>query len=332
MRKSVLVIVLALAMIAAFVGPAAMEGRASVGVKVGDYWKYSVGGDVEGMSVDVTEKLKVTGIEGSGSSAVFVLALTGSGDVSGNIEGMSISGSVDVTGEIKRLTSNFSIVSSSMEMAMHVSAQGQSATMTMGFDMTYSPAFDDFVGDNGLGPGDTLVSRSNVTTTLSLDMEVMGQHQTNSDTSAYMAVLTMHIGASNESVSVKAGKFDCYVCSYSLVMGGVTESMTYYYSAEAGNYVRMSGNPTRMLGGFGTGDLEAFSFGGRGTSSSILSGMNLIIILVVAVLVIVVVSIVMLTRRRGRTMQSMQAPPPEFNMPQPPPPMAPPPTGPGPGT
>ena len=331
MRKSVVAVVLTLAMIAAFLFPAAGGGSASVGVKVGDYWTYSNGVDVEGMSVSVTEKMKVTGTEGSGSSEVFVIALSGSGDVSGSISGTSISGTVDITGEVKRLTSNFSMVSSDMEMSLNIEVQGQSATMKMGFEMTFNPALDDFIGDNDLGHGATLVSRSNVTTTVSIDMEVMGQHQTNSDTTTDQVVQTIQIGPANESVSVKAGKFDCFVCTYSLEMGGMDESMTYYYSAEAGNYVKTVGTSSQMIGGLGAGELEAFSFGGKGTTSSISPATILMIVIVVVVLVIVAVSLVVLMRRRGGTMASMPYPPPESNLP-PPPPMVPPPLGPGPGT
>lgn len=79
MRKTVLTIVLALVMIAAFLVPAARNGSAAVGVKVGDYWKYSSGADVEGMSASINEKMKVTGTEGSGSSEVYVITLSGSG-------------------------------------------------------------------------------------------------------------------------------------------------------------------------------------------------------------------------------------------------------------
>lgn len=330
MRKTVLTIVLALVMIAAFLVPAARNGSAAVGVKVGDYWKYSSGADVEGMSASINEKMKVTGTEGSGSSEVYVITLSGSGDVSGSVSGSTVTGSVDITGEIKRLTSNFSMVSSDMEMNMHISMVGQSATMKIGIQIEYSPALDDFIGDNGLGHGATLVSRSTATVTTSTDIEVNGQHQTDSSTDTESIVQTIQIGVSNETVSVKAGSFDCFVCTYTLDMGGMTESLTYYYSSEAGNYVKASGTSSSLAGGVGIGDLEAFSYGGGGSSSSMLSGTTLLIIVVVVVLVIVVVSLVLMMRRRGRTMVPMAAPPPESNYP--PPPTAPPPAGPGPGS
>lgn len=343
MGRSALVTVFALAMIAAFLLPAAREGSAAVGVKVGDYWSYSTSEDLEGMSISITEKMKVTGTEGSGSSQVFVLALSGSGDVSGNFSGIIISGTVDLTGEIKRLVSNFSMVSSAMNLSMSINAQGQSATMEMGYDMTFSPAFDDFIGDNGLGHGGTLVSRSTVTVTVSMDMVVMGQHESMSNTDTEQIVQTIQIASSNESVSVKAGSFDCYKCTLTMDMGGSSDSMTYYYSGEAGNYVKMVGTSSQMIGGLGAGDLQAFSYGGRGSTSSILSGVGLLIIVIVVVLVIVAVIMVLMVRRRGGTMVQMPMPPPGYGAPPgtnlppppesnvPPPPMAPPPAGPGPG-
>ena len=317
-------------MIAAFLVPAARDGSAAVGVKVGDFWNYTSGADVEGMSVSVTEKMKVTGTEGSGASEVFVIKISGSGDVSGDLSGTSVSGSVDLTGNMKRLTSNFSLVSSDMELSMKINVQGQSATMKMGILASFNPALDDFIGDNGLGHGATLISRSSMTTTVNLDMEVMGQHTTDTETTTEQVQETLYIGPSNQSMTVGAGTFDCFVCTYTLNAGGTTESLTYYYSAEAGNYVKTVGTSSEMIGSLGAGELDAFSYGGNGSGTSAISGTTLVIIIVVVVLVIVAIAMVMMMRRRGRIIAPMAAPPPESNVP--PPPMPPPPMGPGPGT
>lgn len=108
MRKLGLVLFIGLFLVAASLLPVARHATAAVEVEVGDYWKYVAEGDIEGLSVDMSMKMKVTGTEGSGSSEVFVISMTGSGDVSGSSGGFSISGSADYSGEMKRLKSNFS--------------------------------------------------------------------------------------------------------------------------------------------------------------------------------------------------------------------------------
>ena len=196
--------------------------------------------------------------------------------------------------------------------------------MTMGILQTYDPALDDYIGDNNPGHGGTIVSRSTVTTTTTMKIEISGfPAQTESDTSTDSAVQTIQLAASNESVTVPAGTFDCYKYTCDLELGGMSETLTYYYSDKVGNYVKQEG-ATEMMGGFGDGELKSYSYGGNssGGTSSLFSGTNLLIIIVIIVAILVVVSLVLMMRKRGKAIapMPMQMPPPEMGAPPPPPP------------
>jgi len=325
MKKLGVVLAISLFLVAVSLLPVARQAAAA-DIEVGNYWKYEAGADVEGMSLDVSMKMKVTGTEGSGASEVYVIAMTGSGDVSGSTGGFTVSGSVDYSGEAKRLKSNFSLVSSDLNMIMSVKASGVSMKMTIGILQTYSPALDDYIGDVNPGHGGTIVSGSTVTTTTTMKIEMSGlPADPVTDTSTDLAVLTIQVAASNETVAVPAGTFDCYKYTYDLDMGGMSETLTYYYSDEVGNYVKQVGT-SEMMGAFGNGELKSYSYGGKGSggTSSLFSGTNLLIIIVVIAAVLVVVSLVLMMRKRGKAVapMPMQMPPPEWGAPPPPPPGA----------
>jgi hypothetical protein len=325
MKKFGVVLVIGLFLVAVSLLPVAKHAAAAVTVDVGDYWNYESDTDVEGMSLSGTIKMKVTGTEGSGASEVFVIAVSGSGEVSGSTGGYTVSGSVDYSGEIKRLKSNFSLVSSDMDMVISAGASGLNMKMTMGILQTYDPALDDYIGDNNPGHGGTLVSRSTVTTTTTMKIEISGfPAQTESDNSTDSAVQTIHLAASNESVTVPAGTFDCYKCTCDLESGGMSETLTYYYSDKVGNYVKQEG-ALEMMGGLGNGELKSYSHAGNsyGGTTSLLSGTGLLIIIVVVIVaILVIVSLVLMMRKRGKALapMPMQMPPPEMGAPPPPPP------------
>ena len=324
MRKFGVVLVVGIFLVAVSLLPVAKHAAAAVDVEVGDYWNYEADTDVEGMSLSGTMKMKVTGTEGSGASEVFVIAVSGSGEVSGSTGGFTVSGSADYSGEIKRLKSNFSLVSSDLDMVISVKASGLNMEMTMGILQTYDPALDDYIGDNNPGHGGTIVSRSTVTTTTTMKIEISGfPAQTESDTSNDSAVQTIQLAASNESVTVPAGTFDCYKYTCDLELGGMSETLTYYYSDKVGNYVKQEG-AAEVMGGFGNGELKSYSYGGNssGGTSSLFSGTNLLIIIVIIVAILVVVSLVLMMRKRGKAIapMPMQMPPPEMGAPPPPPP------------
>jgi len=325
MRKLGAAVVMGLFLLAAIsLLPVARHAQAAVAVEVGDYWKYESSADVEGMSLSGAIKMKVTGTEGSGATEAYVIGVSGSGDLTGSFSGFSVSGSVEYSGELKRLRSNFNLVSSDLEMEMRMSMQGETVKMTMGILQSYSPALDDYIGDVFPGYGATVVSNSTVTTTTTMEMDMLGQHITDSDTSTDAATQTIQIAASNQTVSVPAGDFDCYKYTVTLDLGGDAVAMTYYYSADVGNYVKTDGSAD-FTTGFGNTELKSYSYGGKGSgASSLFSGTNLLIIIVVIVAVIVVISLVLMMRKRGKAVapMPMQMPPPEMGAPPPPPPGA----------
>ena len=321
MKKMGIVLALGLAMIAVSLLPAAEHAQAAMEVEVGDYWKYDSSADAEGMALSGAIKMKVTGTEGSGATEVYVLTLSGSGDLTGSYSGITVTGSVDYSGTIKRLVSNFSLVSSDMEIAMSMKMQGETMKMTIGILQSYSPALDDYIGDVFPGYGATVVSTSTVTSTTTMDMEVLGQHITDSDTTTDTATQTIQIAAANETVEVPAGEFECYKYMYALDLGGSAAAMTYYYSSEVGNYVKSEGS-TDFTTGLGSIELLSYSYAGRGSGgASLFSGSSLFIIIVVIVAVVVLVSLVLMMRKRGRTPMPMM-PPPQTSVPPPPPPGA----------
>jgi hypothetical protein len=323
MRTFAGVLAVGLFLVAVSLLPVANHAAAAVDVEIGDYWKYNAATEVEEMSLSGTIKMKVTGTEGSGASEVFVIELTGSGEASGNVGGITASGIVDYTGETKRLKSNFSLVSSDIHIAMSIKASGQTMKMTMGILQTYDPALDDFIGDKNPVHGATIVSRSNVTTTTTTEIEIPGiPAQSDSDTSSDLAVQTIRLAASNESVTVPAGTFDCYKYTYEIDTGGSFETLTYYYSDKVGNFVKQEG-ATEVMGGFGNSQLKSYSHGGKGSAgvSSLFSGTNLLVIIVMVVTILVVVLLVLILRKRGKAVapMQMQMPPPEMGYPPPPP-------------
>ncbi len=180
-----------LILIAVSLAPIARPAAAAMDVQVGDYWKYDGGADLEGMTVSVKSQMKITGTEGTGASEVYVISVTGSGEMSGSTGSITISGDVEMTGKITRLKSNFSLVSNRFDMSMSATASGMTMTMTMGVTQSFSPALDDYIGDNNPGHGGSMVSRSTVTTTTTFTMTMSGMPtQTDTDTSTEQVEMT----------------------------------------------------------------------------------------------------------------------------------------------
>ncbi|OGS55730.1 MAG: hypothetical protein A3K60_03100 [Euryarchaeota archaeon RBG_19FT_COMBO_56_21] len=323
MKRFELALLVGLFLLVASLLPVANHGQAATAAEEGDYWTYESDTDIEGMSLSGSIKMKVTGTEGSGAAEAYVIGLSGSGDLSGSYSSYSVSGSVTYSGVLKRLVSNFSLVSSDLEIKMSMTMQGETVDMIMGILQTYSPALDDYIGDTLPVHGATIVSHSNVTTTTTIEMDMLGQQISDSDTSTYNATQTIQIAASNETVSVPAGEFDCYKYTLTLDLDGDIALMTYHYSSDVGNYVKAAGSGD-FTTGFGDSELKSYSYAGKGTgASSLFSGTNLLIIMIVIVVVVVVVlSVVLMMRKRGGAQMPMM-PPPETGAPPPPPPPGP---------
>jgi len=213
-----------------------------------------------------------------------------------------------------------------MDMEMSIKVSGQTMKMTVGITQAFSPALDDYIGDDNPGFGGTIVSRSTVTSTTTMKLEMPGfPAQTDTESSTDDAELVIQLAAVNSTVEVPAGTFECYKYTYNLDMGGMSESLTYYYSDDVGNFVKQEG-VTEMMGALGNAEMTSYSYGGKGSggTSSLFSGTNLLIIIVIIVAVLVVVSLVLMMRRRGKAAapMPMQMPPPEMGSPPPPPPGA----------
>jgi len=326
MRTFAVVFAVCLLVAAVSLVPVPKNVAASVGAESGDYWTYAFDFEELGLSMNGKMKMKITATQGSGSSEVFFMKLTGSGDYSGDFEGTSVDGGFEVSGYETRLVSNFSLVATSLEFEMTMKAEGISLSMKIGMSGTYSPALDDYILDNNPGLGGTLVSRSTLTEQTWMSMEILGIPQNESETITEQVTVTQQVASANETIEVNAGTFECYKVT-------VTESgnetgtsvMTYYFSDLVGNYVKTVGASSGANMMMGDVELSAYSYMGTGAgTSSLFSGTNLLIIIVVIVAIIVVVSLVLMLRRRSKpaAQMPMQAPPPEMGPPPPPPPGA----------
>ncbi len=307
--------------------PIAEEAAAVLEFEKGNFWMYSAEIDSAGMSISASVKMKIVGTESSGESAVYLIAITGSGDVSGTFNGSAVSGDVGISGEERRLVSNFSLVSSDLMFYISISMQGVAANMTMSMLVVYSPAIDDFIGDRFPGYGVRVNSNCTVTATTSMSMELGGETFSYSDSFTTTAFQTIEVASTNQTVVVPAGSFDCYQYTKTLLMGGESSVLTYYYSSEVGSYVKTTGSDD-LLTTLGEVELESYSYAGRGAGiSSLLSGTNLLLITLAIVAVVVIVGLVIAMRRRGRA-QVQIVPPPQvedFQQALPPPPPPPPP-------
>ncbi|OGS42459.1 MAG: hypothetical protein A3K67_04165 [Euryarchaeota archaeon RBG_16_62_10] len=247
------------------------------------------------------------------STEVFVITQTGSADISGGFEGITMSGDMTMTGTIHRLSSNFSIVGMSMSMAMDVTAGGISMDMTMAIEGDYSPPMDDYVGDAALSVGYTSTSGCTATETTTIDF--FGMNET--DTYVDDMTMTLEVVAANVSVTTEAGTFSCYKVEVTTDFGGDISTVDYYYSEKVGNFVKMEGDNDPILGLAGL-ELKSYSHGGSG-GAGILGGAGIWIILavVVAAVVLLGLAVLMMTRKRAQMPPPMM-PPGQMGPPPPP--------------
>lgn len=332
MRRPITAICVGVFLMAMALVPVTQDAVAVLEIEKGNYWTYIVDGEVEGMSISMSMTMKVTGTEGTGASAVYLIDLRGSGEISGSYGGFTVSGDIDYSGETKRLVSNFSLVSSEFDMDMSFSMRGEHVDMTLSTLQVCNPALDDFIGDDFPGYGATVVSTSTVTTTTVVQMTILGKTIVDSNSSTEVVTQTIQIASSNQTVVVPAGSFDCCRYTQTIEMMGESATSTFYYSSEVGNYVKTSSTISLMVG-LGDGELKSYSYAGRGAgTSSLFSGTNLLLIILAIVAVVVIVVAMIAMRRRGRAQPQMMPPPPQAEVVQqaPPPPPPPPPDQPAP--
>jgi hypothetical protein len=284
--------------------------RAELDIEVGDFWEYSMDMDDDGMVMTGGFKLKVDSESTVGTDEVFVLKLSGSGDLSGDMTGDVVSGSFDISGHQTRAKSDFNIMSEVIEMEMSVQGAGLSISMTAGFSTEHEPSVDDFIGDDDLSLN-SVVSTTTETTETSW-MNVLGMNESDDDTS--QQTVTMTVVATNVTVTVPAGTFDCCKVEVEVVTDGYTDSTEYwYYSDEVGFYVKMGASSLGSVG-----DLELKDYGKDDGIAGLFSGINLMIMILVIVVIVVLIAILIGMRsRRGKAPMSMGPPQPGPEIPPP---------------
>ena len=292
--------------------------KAEVGIGVGDFWEYSMSMEEDGLEFAGNLKYSVKKEATVDSQQVFLLDVSGSGDLSGDAGGMTASGSYDVSGTQTRLKADFSLLKDQMEMEWELEAMTISISMSAGFLSEYSPAIDDYIGDDNMTLSTVVQSTSDVSETSWT--VILGVNE--SDSQTVEQSLTLTVVETNVSVTVPAGTFDCCKVRADHESGGFTDTEYWFYSEEVGNYVKMSAS---SIGGIG--DLELSDYGGKDGGAGIFSGENLwIIILLIAVVVVVIAVVLGMRSRRGRTPTPLGQPQPgpEIMPPQPGQPPAPP--------
>lgn len=310
------------------------SARAGVDVGVGDYWEYTASMDDDGLTMDGSFKLSIESETTLDAQEVFVLDISGSGDVSGAFEDVSISGSFDLTGFQKRVKTDFNLVVEEIQMEMEMGGMGITMSGTFGFLTEYDSSMDDYIGNDDLAV-DTVVTSSSDATVTSW-MSFFGMNESDNQTNSQ--VITMTVVEVNVSVDVPAGTFDCCKVKVESDTDGFVETEYWYYSEEVGFYVKMGAS---SLGAIGDLELEDYSGKDKGVIG-LFTGDNLwITILIIVVVVIVVAVALAMKSRRGKMPTPMvplqpgpdamppapdQSPVPPAD-PTPPPPPGPPPSG-----
>lgn len=283
---------------AAFCALPSAEGETDIGV--GDFWEYSLSMDDEGMVMDGTFKLKVDSQTTVGSQQVFILKITGTGEVSGDLEGDTISGSFDMSGHQTRAVADFNIMDEVIEMDMTMEAMGMSVTGTLGFSTEYDPSVDDYIGDDDLSLNSVVSSTAEATE--SSWFNILGMNESEDDTSTLTTKMT--VVETNVSVTVPAGTFDCCKIKVESTIDDFIDSTEYwYYSDEVGYYVKMDAS---SFGGTGDMELESYNSGDDGGILGMFTGDNLwVTILIIAIVVVLIIVIVGTRSRRGKTPTTM---------------------------
>lgn len=282
-----------------------------VDVEVGDYWKYSMEMEESGLTITGDLEMKVDRTGTLGGKDVFILELSGSGEVSGSLEGMTASGTVDIMGVEKRLMSDFDIVSEDVLMDMDVGALGITMSMKVGFITSYSPSMDDFIGDNEMALNSEVTSEYSATAEYWTN--VLGMNESDSETMS--GETTMTIVQESTSITVPAGTFDCCKVKVETTMNGSTETEYWYYSDAVGFYVK------RDMGNLGVGELELeeYNTGDGEGAISMFTGDNLWLTILIIVVVVVIIAVAIAMRsRRGKMPTPMTPPQPDTQMPPPP--------------
>ena len=281
-----------------------------VNIDVGDYWVYSMDVDEDGMILTGTVEMKVDRTATLGGKEVFYLEMSGSGDVSGSMEDVTISGSFDLDGEQVRLQSDFDVLSEDVTIEMSVGIPGMSLDMSMGFETDYSPSRDDFIGDGDLELNSVQTSEFSATATYWMNMLTVNE----SDSETMEGESTLTVVDESVSVTVPAGTFDCCKVKVETTMDGSTETAYWYYSEEVGFYVKQDFSAM----GMGDMELEEYSSGDDGGIVSMFTGDNLWLTLLIIVVVVVIIAVALAMRSgKGKAPTPLTPPQPDTQIPPP---------------
>lgn len=279
-----------------------------VDIGVGDYWEYEFGGSYEGMTLDGTYKLKVDDTSertiGGDTTDVFIIDVTGSGDISGVFESTVVTGDLTITGTMIRLKSNFSLASSLMMMNMQMTGTGITFSVDAGMQDSFTPVIDDYVGDEVLQNGAVFESESTVTSAVWFN--ILGFNESESMT-ADTAVRSEVVGV-DVPVSTTAGDFTCYKIEVSV--DGENETLTsyYYYSEDVGNYVKIEGDDP--VSGFADLELKSYSYSQGGSAFALFEDPMVIVLVAVLVAAVILVILALVLRKKGKAPAQMMPPPP----------------------
>ncbi len=308
--------------------------RAESDIGIGDYWEYDFSSSMGdfGLIMDGSYKLSIESETTLDAQEVFVLDISGFGDVSGTFGDVSLSESFDITGSQKRVKADFNLVAEEIQMKIDMGYMGITLSINFSFLKEYDQPMDDYIGNDDLAVDTVVTSSSDVTVTSS--MNSFGMNESDSLTAAQ--TLTMTVVEENVSVEVPAGTFDCYKVMVELDIDGLVDTQYWYYSEEVQSYVKMSATP------FGTvADFELVDYSNKDEGViGLFTGDNLWITLLIIVVAVMVVAVALAMKsRRGKTPAvppqlgpdaappaSDQSPVPPAD-PTPPPPPGPPPSG-----
>lgn len=285
------------------------SARAETDIAVGDFWKYTLSMDDEGMTMTGSFKMEVDSKTTVGSQEAFVVKISGDGDLDMSIESMVMSGSFDLSGHQTRTVAEFDLIDETVEMEMSITIMGISAEGTSGTTTEFESAMDDYIGDDDMSLASEVTTTTDVSETTWFSIEGFGD--TDEETNNYTQTVTMTVVETNVSVTVPAGTFDCCKVKVETTTDGYLDSTEYwYYSEEVGYYVKMDAG---SLGGAGDLELEDYGNGGAG----ILGGAMIWILLLVIAVVVVLVLVIAMKSRRGKAPTAMGPPQPGPEVPPP---------------
>lgn len=231
----------------------------SFNIKAGNYWTYAddlIQSDSTGDTwLNATTTIDIVGtnqtmVEGNLTEVYHVMTAE-----SGTIESVSSSsgsftGSIESTRFDARLFSNYSLVSSQQVTTLDM----QGVTVEVGYSMSLSPTFDDYVGDELISLGWNTTVGTTASVTAWRWMPPFPPFSPGGNTTNDMVspmTMTMDVVAENVPVTTPAGTFLCYEINVTIaqdllysgsptapLLGGMSfASMTLYYSYDVGNYV-----------------------------------------------------------------------------------------------